>query len=145
MFDASKYNDGKVSEKHSLFLGDLSIYCDEKDIAAAFAPYGNIVDIRIQRSKETSRALSYGFIEFDTEESAAVALREMNYFLLKGRPLRYVVFTFRMIRFPPSSTDEKSQNSQNSLGCWPYHANQINHHASRLGGHGVCALPHLGR
>eukprot|EP01032_Pedospumella_encystans_P036664 gene36664-41500_t len=87
MFDASKYNDGKVSEKHSLFLGDLSIYCDEKDIAAAFAPYGNIVDIRIQRSKETSRALSYGFIEFDTEESAAVALREMNYFLLKGRPL----------------------------------------------------------
>lgn len=88
MFETNKFIDNKVSEKHSLFLGDLSIYCDEKDIAAAFAPYGNIVDIRIQRSKETSRALSYGFIEFDTEESAAVALREMNYFLLKGRPLR---------------------------------------------------------
>jgi len=104
MFDASKYNDGKVSEKHSLFLGDLSIYCDEKDIAAAFAPYGNIVDIRIQRSKETSRALSYGFIEFDTEESAAVALREMNYFLLKGRPLRFVEFILRNSHFPPLPT-----------------------------------------
>ncbi len=104
MFDASKYNDGKVSEKHSLFLGDLSIYCDEKDIAAAFAPYGNIVDIRIQRSKETSRALSYGFIEFDTEESAAVALREMNYFLLKGRPLRFVHFHPTKFTLPPLPT-----------------------------------------
>lgn len=89
MFGASESFDEDESEKHSLFLGDLSIYCDEKDIETAFAPYGNIVDIRIQRSKETSRALSYGFIEFGTQESAAAALREMNYFLLKGRPLRY--------------------------------------------------------
>ncbi len=88
MFGASESYDEDESEKHSLFLGDLSIYCDEKDIESAFAPYGNIVDIRIQRSKETSRALSYGFIEFGTQESAAAALREMNYFLLKGRPLR---------------------------------------------------------
>lgn len=79
----------EIKENCALFLGDLSIYCDEKDIEEAFAPYGNIVDVRIQRSKETSRALSYGFIEFSCQDSAAAALSEMNYFLLKGRPLRY--------------------------------------------------------
>lgn len=82
-------HDDEEKENCALFLGDLSIYCDEKDIEEAFAPYGNIVDVRIQRSKETSRALSYGFIEFSSQDSAAAALSEMNYFLLKGRPLRY--------------------------------------------------------
>lgn len=72
----------------ALFLGDLSIFCDEKDIEGAFSTFGEIVDIRIQRSKETSRALSYGFIEFADPNAATAALANMNYYLLKGRPLR---------------------------------------------------------
>lgn len=77
-------------ENCSLFLGDLSIFCEEKDIEEAFAQFGEIVDVRIQRSKETSRALSYGFIEFAEAACAEAALNAMNYYLLKGRPLRYV-------------------------------------------------------
>lgn len=77
-------------ENCALFLGDLSIFCDEKDIEGAFSQFGEIIDIRIQRSKETSRALSYGFIEFAESSAAEEALSSMNYYLLKGRPLRYV-------------------------------------------------------
>ena len=77
-------------ENCALFLGDLSIFCDEKDIEGAFSQFGEIIDIRIQRSKETSRALSYGFIEFAESSAAEEALNSMNYYLLKGRPLRYV-------------------------------------------------------
>ena len=72
----------------SLFLGDLSMSCDETDIHNVFCKFGDIVEVRIQRSKETSRPLSYGFIEFFTKESAQKALDEMNYFVIKGRPLR---------------------------------------------------------
>lgn len=73
---------------YALFLGDLSIFCCEKDIEEAFESYGEIVNVRIQRSKETSRALSYGFIEFSCETAAVTAMNEMNSFVLKGRPLR---------------------------------------------------------
>jgi RNA recognition motif-containing protein len=74
----------------SLFLGDLSIFCAEKDIEDAFNQFGKIVEVRIQRSKETSRALSYGFIEFAEQACAETALHSMNNYMLKGRPLRYV-------------------------------------------------------
>jgi RNA recognition motif-containing protein len=74
----------------SLFLGDLSIFCTEKDIEDAFHQFGEIVEVRVQRSKETARALSYGFIEFADSPSAEAALNSMNNYVLKGRPLRYV-------------------------------------------------------
>jgi RNA recognition motif-containing protein len=74
----------------SLFLGDLSIFCTEKDIEDAFHQFGEIVEVRVQRSKETSRALSYGFIEFAEPAFAEAALNSMNNYMLKGRPLRYI-------------------------------------------------------
>ena len=78
----------RPKSNYALFLGDLSIFCCEKDIEDAFASYGDIFNVRIQRSKETSRALSYGFIEFSCETAAVTAMNEMNGFVLKGRPLR---------------------------------------------------------
>lgn len=86
--DVNVIEEEEEKENCALFLGDLSIFCDEKDIESAFAQFGEIVDVRIQRSKETARALSYGFIEFADSASAAAALSSMNYYLLKGRPLR---------------------------------------------------------
>jgi RNA recognition motif-containing protein len=76
-------------DKCTLFLGDLSLFCTEKDIEDAFVPFGKIVEVRIQRSKETARALSYGFIEFSESDFAEAALNSMNNYVLKGRPLRY--------------------------------------------------------
>jgi hypothetical protein len=76
--------------KCSLFLGDLSLFCTEADIEDAFAQFGKIVEVRIQRSKETARALSYGFIEFSEPICAETALNSMNNHVLKGRPLRYI-------------------------------------------------------
>jgi RNA recognition motif-containing protein len=76
--------------KCSLFLGDLSLFCTEADIEDAFVQFGKIVEVRIQRSKETARALSYGFIEFSEPMFAETALNSMNNYVLKGRPLRYI-------------------------------------------------------
>lgn len=78
----------RAKSNYALFLGDLSIFCTEKDIEEAFQQFGEIVNIRIQRSKETSRALSYGFIEYSCETAAVSAMNEMNGYVLKGRPLR---------------------------------------------------------
>ena len=79
----------RLKSNYALFLGDLSIFCDEKDIMSAFSPYGEILNVRIQRNRETARALSYGFIEFSCETAAVTAMNEKNGFVLKGRPLRF--------------------------------------------------------
>lgn len=74
--------------KSSLFIGDLAIFCSERDIEEAFAPYGEIQEIKIMRSEETSRNLSYGFIKFSTPQSAKIAMNQLNGVILCGRPLR---------------------------------------------------------
>lgn len=74
--------------RFALFLGDLSIFCVEDDIEEAFRSFGSILEIRIQRSRDTSRTLSYGFIEFSSAASAVAAMNGMNGVVLKGRPIR---------------------------------------------------------
>ena len=74
--------------QRTLFLGDLSIQCSEVDIEEAFAQFGAILEIRIKRSQETSKTLSYGFLEFVTANSATNALNAMDGYVLKGRPMR---------------------------------------------------------
>lgn len=74
--------------KSSLFIGDLAIFCSEVEIEEAFAPYGEIQEIKIMRSEETSRNLSYGFIKFSNAQSAKRAMAELNGVILCGRPLR---------------------------------------------------------
>lgn len=79
-----------TTTKNSLFLGDLAIFCTEEEINRAFEPFGQIEEVKIMRSEETSRNLSYGFIRFATTEDASRALQEMNGRVLCGRPMRYV-------------------------------------------------------
>jgi RNA-binding protein 39 len=74
--------------KSSLFIGDLAIFCSERDVEEIFAPFGEIQEIKIMRSEETSRNLSYGFIKFSTAQSAKMAMAQLNGVILCGRPLR---------------------------------------------------------
>lgn len=77
------------TSKFGLFLGDLSMLCTEADLEDAFSPFGTIVEIRIKRSKETSKTLSYGFLEFSAAAAAVKAMNDMDGVVLKGRRLRY--------------------------------------------------------
>jgi RNA recognition motif-containing protein len=75
----------------TLFLGDLSIYCQEKEVFALFRPYGPIESIQIKRSDETMTRkphLSYGFVKFEFRESAERALMELNGKIFLGRAIR---------------------------------------------------------
>jgi RNA recognition motif-containing protein len=74
--------------KSSLFIGDLAIFCTEEDIRRAFSAYGEVTEVKIIKSEETSRNLSYGFITFSTMEAAFEALNRLNGQLLCGRPMR---------------------------------------------------------
>ena len=75
----------------TLFLGDLSIYCQEKEVFALFRHFGPIESIQIKRSDDSAVRkphLSYGFVKFQHRESAERALVELNRKVLMGRALR---------------------------------------------------------
>jgi len=80
--------DHSVKPSQTLFLGDLSRLCDEKDVMDAFKQFGEIVNVRIMRSKKDGQCLGYGFISFTSLYQAIRAKEEMNGKVLVGRQLR---------------------------------------------------------
>jgi RNA-binding protein 39 len=74
--------------KTSLFIGDLSIFCTEKDLQDMFQPFGELVEIKIMKSEDKGRSLSYGFVKFADPAAAERAMRELHSHLFHGRKLR---------------------------------------------------------
>lgn len=78
------------SKSTTLFVGDLSVLCDEEKLFDLFHTFGKIESIQLKKSDiDHQRAhLSYGFIKFFTHEAAATALDQLNGMPYLGRNLR---------------------------------------------------------
>jgi RNA recognition motif-containing protein len=76
------------SNRPTIFLGDLSRFCQEIDIIRAFEIFGEIEEIRLMRSKKDGKCLGYGFLTFRSRADATKALESMNGQLLVGRKLK---------------------------------------------------------
>ena len=84
----ASHNEPEVEEHYrTLFLGDLSWFCQDSDVYHAFSRSGQVEDIRLIRSKE-NQCLGYGFITFKTVQDAFKAMNDMNGQVLVGRKLK---------------------------------------------------------
>ncbi len=74
----------------TLFLGDLSVICDEENLYDLFRHYGDIETIQLKKSdRDPQRAhLGFGFIKFSTRESAERAMQDLNGYFYLGRAMR---------------------------------------------------------
>jgi RNA recognition motif-containing protein len=43
-----------------------------------FAPFGNLLSVRIMVEKDTGRSRGFGFVSYDSPESAAAAIKALN-------------------------------------------------------------------
>eukprot|EP01039_Chlorochromonas_danica_P000455 gene455-492_t len=77
-----------MEESATLFLGDLSVFCTEKDIRKLFRSFGSIDAIRVKRGSSSKTNLSYGFIRFADRQSAENAFHQLNGVMFLGRALR---------------------------------------------------------
>lgn len=75
--------------RSTLFVGNLSVFCTERDIQQVFEPFGHIVEIRMAKSEDENKHLSYGFVKFSNVASAQLAMHDLNGVILCGRPLKY--------------------------------------------------------
>ncbi len=74
----------------TLFLGDLSITCDEGNLFELFSRFGVVESVQLKKSeRDPQRAhLGFGFIKFANRDSAERALLEMNGYFFLGRAMR---------------------------------------------------------
>ena len=75
-----------------LFVGDISSSATEDDLYQLFRQYGQVCHIRLMKGKKNPYSpqvhLNYGFVRFDTVESATSAKNGLQGFLLCGRHLK---------------------------------------------------------
>ncbi len=74
--------------RSTLFVGNLSVFCTEQDILQIFSPYGQILEIRMAKSEDSNKHLSYGFVKFSNVASAQLAMHDLKDVVLCGRPLK---------------------------------------------------------
>lgn len=82
-----------------LYVGNLSYDADDAALKDHFAQAGNVVSATIIRFRDSGRSKGFGFVEFDSEESAQKAIDMFNGQDHMGRKL--VVSEAR----PPKTTE----------------------------------------
>ncbi|EDR26908.1 ribonucleoprotein, chloroplast, putative [Entamoeba dispar SAW760] len=77
-----------------LFVGNLEYQIKNFELKDFFERFGKVVDVVIMKKYDGS-SKGFGYVEFDTEESAQKALREGNNEMLRGRNIRVDIATER--------------------------------------------------
>lgn len=70
-----------------VFVGDLSFFCTELDLAEAFKHCGTISRLEVKRGRHGD-SLLYAFVEFHESIHAQIAIREMHGAKLLGRRMK---------------------------------------------------------
>ena len=73
---------------NKLFVGGLSWGTDDTRLHEAFEPFGAIVEAKVITDRDTGRSRGFGFVTYESPDSAKTALAEMNGKELDGRQLR---------------------------------------------------------
>lgn len=68
----------------NLFIFHIPNNFTNVDMYHLFQPYGNLLSVRIMIEKETGRSRGFGFVSYDSPESAALAIKELNGFTVRG-------------------------------------------------------------
>jgi RNA recognition motif-containing protein len=77
-----------AEEDTTLFIGDLSVFCDEQLLEELFLPFGPAIYITLVRCEYTQRSLGYGFVKYVHWLSAKRAIEALQGQIVIGRALR---------------------------------------------------------
>ncbi len=80
-------NNNQPTGNNSVFVGDLSYFCTEIELASLFSPFGGIISVEIKRGRHGD-SLMHGFLEFVNNDEAHRAIQEINGIKFMGRKIR---------------------------------------------------------
>lgn len=73
------------TEKHDVFVGNLSYTTTEEQLREIFSPVGPIVSIRIVTDRDTGRPRGFAFVEYLDAATALSAIRNLDGYDLNNR------------------------------------------------------------
>ena len=68
-----------------LFVGGLPWAVDDHQLRDHFATFGQVVDAKVIRDRDTDRSRGFGFVEFGTPEEANAAVEGLDGSDMEGR------------------------------------------------------------
>ncbi len=77
-----------VPPSASLYVGDLAKDVREEHLFEIFSVVGPIDSIRVLRDHISRVSLGYAYVNFSSAQDAERALETLNYYAIKGRPIR---------------------------------------------------------
>lgn len=83
-----------------LFVGNLSWKTDEDSLKTHFSKIGAVISVRIIADQYTGKSKGFGFVEMESPELAAQAIRELNDQPFMDRNLRVSLALERAERGP---------------------------------------------
>jgi len=72
----------------SVYVGNIPYSVTEDQLKDIFSQVGPVVSFKIVYDRETGRPKGFGFCEFHDQESAVIAMRNLNGYEIAGRALR---------------------------------------------------------
>mmetsp|Transcript_22571 Transcript_22571/g.36351 ORF Transcript_22571/g.36351 Transcript_22571/m.36351 type:complete len:168 (-) Transcript_22571:164-667(-) len=82
----------------NIFVFNFPRSFEDKDLEAAFAPFGNILSATVFIDKATSKSKCFGFVSYDSVESAQEAINKMNGATLGGKVVKVQIKRERSAR-----------------------------------------------
>lgn len=97
-----------------LYVGNLNYRTTEERLKNVFFSYGNVVSAVVITDKISGQSKGFGFVELETEDTAAAALAALNNTVLDGRKIRvnYAEEQNRDRPYNPHDWFRKKENSR---------------------------------
>lgn len=84
---AEEISSNQPTSMNLLFVGDLSHFCTEKDLAGVFMQFGPIISTQIRKGR-SGDSLMHGFVELEEISQAQKAIEVLNDSKFMGRRMR---------------------------------------------------------
>jgi RNA recognition motif-containing protein len=87
LYPASQSGSKNASGTSSIYVGNLPFNAGESDVKNLFAPYGEVIEVRLVKDRRSRRPKGYGFVEMDAADAKS-AIKHLNGTDYAGRTLR---------------------------------------------------------
>ncbi|KAI3898036.1 hypothetical protein MKW92_002378 [Papaver armeniacum] len=78
-------NNNKKQKEYEVFVGGLDRDADEDDLMDVFKRVGEVIEVRLVKSKYSNKNKGFAFVRFASVELAKKAAAELNYTLIRGK------------------------------------------------------------
>ncbi|EKX74205.1 nucleolar phosphoprotein, putative [Theileria equi strain WA] len=75
-------------KKNIIYVGNLPRQLTESQIKRYFLQFGDVLKIRLMKSKKTNGSRGYAFVQFENNEIAQIAADAMNNYFIDGKSLK---------------------------------------------------------